>query len=83
MIKNVDRLYVLYTQFIEDLRESVGCADEALGTPNPSMTKPEPLTRAEFETLMGNLANDPEAANAWLRRILRGHEHEFSELEVA
>ena len=43
----------------------------------------ELLSRPEFETLITGPTDEPEVVRLWVRRLIRGHEHEFPELRVA
>ncbi len=77
------RLYELYRQHIERLRADVTETNRSLGSSNPEKTGVPDLSRAEFESLLKNASRDPEARRLWIRRIIRGHEQEFPELESA
>ena len=77
----MDRLYELYQQHISRLRAAVIETNRSLGSPHPEQTKLECLPRAEVERLLTGASDDPEVTRLWLRRVLRGHEHEFPDLE--
>jgi hypothetical protein len=79
-VKIVDRLYELHGQHIDRLRADVGAANRLLGSSMPERTGLKHLTRAEFEALLRQPTDDPEVARLWIRRIIRGHEHEFPAL---
>ena len=81
-VENMDRLYELYQQYFNRLREDVVKSNRMLGAARPSM-RLEQLSRAGFESLLENWRQDPESAQLWIRRIVRGHEQEFPQLEVA
>lgn len=76
----VDRVYELYERHIDRLRADVIAVNRALGSSNPAKTNLAPLSRLAFEELLKQPAEDPERQRLWLRRIIRGHEHEFSQL---
>lgn len=81
--KSVTRLYELYLEHIDRLRNDVIDTNRSLGSPHPEKTKLEPMPRSEFERFLHRLENDPESGRLWLRRIIRDHEQEFPELESA
>jgi hypothetical protein len=56
--------------------------NRSLGSSNPDKTGLPDLSREEFEALLKNPSRDAEARQLWIRRIIRGHEHEFPELET-
>jgi hypothetical protein len=78
----MDRLYGLYQQHFRRLRATVIAANRSLGSSQPEKTWMELIGREEFERLL-RAPRDPDVANRWLRRIVRGHEHEFPNLQVA
>ena len=78
----MDRLYELYQQHFHDLRSVVTSANHLHGSPQPEKTWMELISREEFERLLNN-ADEPEVAKRWVRRIIRGHEREFPNLQVA
>lgn len=80
--KHMDRLYELYERHIDGLRTDVIQANRSLGSSQPERTDLNHLSRSEFETLVQQPTDDPEVAQSWVRRILRGHEHEFPELDL-
>ena len=80
--KDVDRLYGLYERHIDRLRTDVTRANRSLGSSHPERRHLNPMSRSEFEAMLRRQANDPEAARLWVRRIIRGHEHESPELDV-
>lgn len=80
--ETIGRLYEYYGQHIDQLRSDVVVTNRGLGSPNPDKTKLENLTRKEFESLLQEPNNDPKVIQMWLRRIIRGHEHEFPELRL-
>lgn len=80
--REMDRLYELYQQHFHSLRSEVVAANRAHRSSQPEKTWMELLTRDEFERLLNNPA-EPEVAESWVRRIIRGHEDEFPSLRVA
>ena len=80
--KDVDRLYGLYERHIDRLRTDLVRANRSLGSSHSESTRLDRLTRAQFEAMLGEQADDPEVARLWVRRVLRGHEHEFPELDL-
>jgi hypothetical protein len=79
--ERVSRLYELYERHIDRLRTDVVKANRSLGSTEPEKTNLEILNRAEFEALLRRPTDDPEVTRLWVRRIIRGHEQEFPELE--
>jgi len=77
--ERLDRLYELYRHFIDRLRNDIIQANRSLGSKQPEKTKLEVLPRAEFEALLMQPRENPEVTRLWVRRIIRGHEHEFPE----
>lgn len=80
---DMDRLYDLYRQGFYQLRAEVIQANRCLGSTQPEKTWMELLSRTEFETLITAPTDEPEIVQRWVRRITRGHEHEFPQLRVA
>ena len=80
---NMDRLYELYEQHFHELRSFVISANRSHGSSQPEKTWMVLISRDEFERLLRSPTDEPEIANRWLRRIIRGHEHEFPNLQVA
>ncbi len=80
-VEIVDRLHELHGQHIDRLRADVSTANRLLGSSMPERTGLKHLTRAEFEALLRQPTDEPEVTQRWIRRIIRGHEHEFPELE--
>ncbi len=78
--ENVGRLYELYERHIDRLRKDVVEANRTLGSTEPEKTDLDGLTHAEFEALLKSPTDDPEVTRLWVRRIIRGHEHEFPKL---
>jgi hypothetical protein len=78
----LNRLYELHKDYIERLRSDVIEANRSLGS-HPEKTALHCLSRSEFVAILERPANKPEIRSKWLRRIVRGHEHEFPELTVA
>jgi hypothetical protein len=78
--ETIDRIYELYGQHIHQLHVEVTSVNRSLGSSKPEKTALKCLTRAEFETLLKGSTDDPEVTCLWVRRIIRGHEHEFPEL---
>ncbi|MEM9367473.1 MAG: hypothetical protein AAGD07_15890, partial [Planctomycetota bacterium] len=76
------RLYELYEQHFWDLRATVMAANRSHGSSQPENTWMELISRDEFEHLIKYPA-DPEVAERWVRRIIRGHELEFPGIRVA
>ena len=82
-VNNMDRLYELYQQHFHRLHTDVTAANQSHGSSHPEKTWMELLGRDEFERLVKNPPDEPELVDRWLRRIIRGHEHEFPNLQVA
>ena len=80
---DMDRLYELYQQHFYELRAAVTSANRSHGSLQPEKTWMELLSRDEFETLLQNPTDEPEVAIRWVRRIIRGHEHDFPNMQVA
>jgi hypothetical protein len=80
--REMDRLYELYQQHFHDLRAAVTSANQLHGSSQPERTWMELISREEFERLLNN-PNEQEVAKRWVRRIIRGHEREFPDLQVA
>jgi hypothetical protein len=81
--QSIGRMFELYEVHIDRLKRDVAASNKALGSPHPDKTNLNYLTRTEFEVLLKEPAKDPEAIHLWVRRIIRGHEHEFPELQAA
>lgn len=81
--EQIVRLYNLYEQYAARLRADIVRANHTLGSPHPERTKLEIIDRAEFEALLTQPKDDPEVIHLWVRRIIRGHEHDFPELDAA
>jgi len=79
----MDRLYELYQQHFAELRSAVISANRSHGSPQPEKTWMELLSRDEFSTLLQSPTYEPEITAGWVKRIIRGHEHEFPNLRVA
>ncbi len=82
-VETMDRLHELYGQHVDRLRADLSAANRLLGSSMPERTGLKHLTRTEFEILLRQPTNDPEVTRLWIRRIIRGHEREFPELEGA
>jgi hypothetical protein len=80
--REMDRLYELYQQHFHDLRSVATSANQLHGSSQPEKTWMELISWEEFERLINN-PDEPEVANRWVRRIIRGHEREFPNLQVA
>lgn len=80
--REMERLYELYQKHFGDLRSVVIAANRVHGSSQPEKTWMELISRDEFERLLNN-PEEPELAERWVRRIVRGHEHEFPTLRVA
>jgi hypothetical protein len=78
-----DKLYRLYQEHHRRLRASVVSANRSHGSSHPDKTWMRELGRDEFVDLLTNPDGDPEVAERWLKRIIRGHEQEFPDLLVA
>jgi len=76
----VNRLYELYQRHIGRLRKDVVEANRSLGSTEPEKTNLEVLTHAQFEAVLKEPTDDPQVTRLWVRRIIRGHEHEFPQL---
>lgn len=79
---DIDRLYKLYVERMRALQAEVTQTNLALGSAKPSETKLEMLSRTEFEEHVRPPHRDERAAQSWLRRIVRGNEGEFPDLEL-
>lgn len=79
--KRIGRLFELYERHFEQLRSDVIATNRSLGSLSPERTWLEPLTRNQFEALLADQTADPEITRLWVRRIIRGHEKEFPELQ--
>ena len=80
--REMDRLYELYQQHFYEVRSAVISANRRHGASEPEKTWMELISREEFERLLKD-PDEPEVAERWLRRIIRGHESEFPNLQVA
>jgi hypothetical protein len=78
--EQLDRLYELYQQHIERLRADVIKSNRSLGSRNPEKTALKCSSREEFAARVTRETDDPEVVQLWIRRIIRGHEHEFPAL---
>jgi hypothetical protein len=78
----INRIYELYGQHIQRMRTDVITANRLLGSSNPEKTALRCLTRVEFEAKFQHPTDDAEIRDKWLRRIIRGHEHEFPEFAI-
>lgn len=78
--EKVKRLYELYERHVGRLRKDVVEANRSLGSPEPEKTNLEVLSHAQFEAVLTGPTDDPDVTRLWVRRIIRGHEHEFPEL---
>ena len=75
--EQLDRLYELYQQHIERLRADVIKSNRSLGSRNPEKTALKCVSRREFNARVTRQTDDPEVVRLWIRRIIRGYEHEF------
>ena len=80
---DMERLYELYQRHFQHLRSVVTSANRSHGSSHPDKTWMELLCRDEFESLLTSSTDEPEVVQRWVRRIIRGHEHEFPDLQVA
>lgn len=80
---DMDSLYELYKQHFSHLRADVIQVNRSFGSSQPEKTWMERLSRTDFEKLITAPTDDPEVVHRWVRCIIRGHEHEFPELQVA
>jgi hypothetical protein len=78
----IGRLFELHKQQFEQLRKDVISTNQSLGSQRPEKTWLIPLTRKQFHALLVDPAADSEAMGLWIRRIVRGREREFPELEA-
>jgi N12 class adenine-specific DNA methylase len=81
--ESIDRLHELHERYVGQLRADVAAANRSLGSSKPNRSALQRLTRAEFEALLVRQTDDAEVKRLWIRRLIRGHEHEFPELEAA
>ena len=79
----IARLYRLHTRMIDSLREDVAGVNRSLGSLNATEDKLPRLTLAEFSAMLRRGDEEPEIVQLWVRRIARGHEEEFPELQAA
>lgn len=75
--EKIARLYELYKRYVDSLRRDVIEVNRSLGSSNAVKTELVFLTRKQFESLLKAPGDDPEAVRLWVRRIIRGNEHEF------
>ena len=80
---DMDRLYELYQQHFDRLREDVIEVNRSMGSSSPEKTWMDLLSRIEFEQHITAQIDEPEIIHRWIRRIIRGYEHEFPALLVA
>jgi hypothetical protein len=78
----MERLYELYRQHFSELRSVVTTANRLHGSSHPEKTWMELLSLEEFERLLEN-PKEPDVAKRWVRRLIRGREREFPNLQVA
>ncbi|NLF67842.1 MAG: hypothetical protein GX575_02180 [Candidatus Anammoximicrobium sp.] len=83
LMAGMDRLYELYQGHFRELRADVIAVNRSLGSTWPEKTWMELLSRTDFERLITAPTDDPKVIQRWVRRLIRGHEHEFPELQVA
>lgn len=69
-------LYELYIEYIGRLHCEVTAANARIGTTATERTRLKPLTRVEFEAVLKS-PREPIAVSQWIKRIIRGREHEF------
>jgi hypothetical protein len=79
----IGRLYQLHVRHVDILRRDVAEANRSLGSSNPENVKLEHLTPAQFKAVLDDPNADAEVIDLWVRRIIRGNEHEFPELQAA
>lgn len=79
----LDRLHELHGQYLDRLLADISAVNRLLGSRNPGKTGLKYLTRDEFEALLTQPVDDPEVTRLWIRRIIRGHECEFPQLDDA
>lgn len=77
------RLYDLYEDHIERLRNDVAAVNRSLGSQKPECDRPRCLTRLEFEAILTDRSDDPVVTQLWIRRIISGHEAEFPTLDLS
>lgn len=82
-LETMDRLYELYKHHIDRLRADIAKTNRSLGSSEPEKTNLEILSRSEFEALLKQPTDDTDVTRLWVKRIIRGHELQFPELEVA
>ncbi len=82
-LETMDRLYELYGHHIDRLRVDIVKTNRSLGSSKPEKSNLDILSRSEFEALLEQPTDDPDVTRLWVRRIIRGHELKFPELEVA
>jgi len=80
--ESMDRLYGLYERHFDRLHADVTAVNRSLGSDTPAKTNLRHLTRTEFEALLIRPTEDPEPTLLWVKRIIRGHEHEFPEFDA-
>ena len=79
----IGRMYTLYEAHVGRLRAEVNAVNATLGFPKQESCKLELLTLDEFRAVLQNPGTDREIVDRWVKRILRGHESEFSVLQAA
>jgi hypothetical protein len=79
----IAKLYQLHKRYVAALRRDVIEVNRSLGSSNPTKSDLVCLTRAQFESLVKGHGSDSENVQLWIRRMIRGNEHEFPELQAA
>ena len=79
----IDRLYELYVQHFSRLKTDVGDINRSLDSNFPEKTWMELLSRSDFESRIESTERNEEQVQLWVRRLIRGFEHEFPDLRVA
>jgi hypothetical protein len=79
----IARLYELHKRYVDALRRDVIEVNRSLGSPKPEKTGLTYLTRAQFRSLLNGRSGNREIVRLWVRRIIRGNEHEFPDFQAA
>ena len=68
---------ILWDKGVVLVRRSHTLKDEFMKTTKTNLRR---LSRAELESFLTRPAKNPEPTRLWVKRIIRGHEHEFPEI---
>ncbi|QEG38920.1 hypothetical protein [Roseimaritima ulvae] len=76
--ETIERLFDRYERHFDQLVKDSTTVNCDLASKNPKKTQLQRLTRTEFQQILTDRTNDSEAIELWVKRIVRGHEEEFS-----